>query len=113
MVCAELGKNFPETPSPSRSMETGAMGGLMMRLARASRQPASRVHHRPAEMAKARIASEVGCAAKQGQARNQKQQKSEDSDGNVKEIDNRIGDRGQRESVQIRGARSEQNQKTI
>src|SRR6516225_10917784 len=58
MVCAELGKNFPETPSPSRSMETGAMGGLMMRLARASRQPASRVHHKPAEMAKARIASE-------------------------------------------------------
>src|SRR6266704_2689274 len=144
MVCAELGKNFPEAPSPSRSMEAGAIGGLTMRLARASRQPTSRVHHKHAENAKNDVgvqpipetkgradfdqrdaeqssgskkhpaqAGELGCAAKQGDEKNQKQQKSEGSGGNVKEIDNRVGDRGGRTSIQIRGAQSEQNQKTI
>src|SRR5205807_280634 len=51
LVCAELGKNFPPEPSPSRSIESGGNNGLMMRLARASRQPISRVHHNPAEVA--------------------------------------------------------------
>src|SRR6266702_3411298 len=64
MVCAELGKNFPEAPSPSRSMEAGAIGGLTMRLARASRQPTSRVHHKPAEIAKGRIAREANRRAR-------------------------------------------------
>src|SRR5437588_10790950 len=59
LVCAELGKNFPLEPSPSRSMESGGISGLMMRLARASRQPTSRTNQRPRETAKAKTTRET------------------------------------------------------
>src|SRR5260370_10414545 len=57
LVWAELGKNFPEAPSPSRSMESGGMRGLTMRFALASRQPTSRVHHTPADTAAVKTAN--------------------------------------------------------
>src|SRR5919109_2369932 len=52
LVCAELGKNFPPESSPSRSMLSGGISGLTMRLVRASRQPTSRTNQSPPEMAK-------------------------------------------------------------
>src|SRR5207302_5925956 len=55
LVCAELGKNFPSGPSPSRSMDSGGIKGLEMRFA--FFQATSRVHHVPAAMAVLRNAS--------------------------------------------------------
>src|SRR6266478_1424155 len=52
LVCAELGKNLPRGPSPSRSMDSGGISGLEMRFA--FFQATSRVHHAPAAIAMVR-----------------------------------------------------------
>jgi hypothetical protein len=57
-------------------------------------------------------ASEGGCAPKQRNEKHEKQEKNEDSNGRVKQINNGVGDGGRGISVQIRGTESEANQTT-
>src|SRR5689334_3662699 len=56
--------------------------------------------------------SELACTPKKGNEKSKKQKKNEDSDGDVEQIDNRVGDGGRREAVQIRRSETEENQET-
>ena len=54
-------------------------------------------------------ASKIACAPKKRNEKSKKEQKDEDSGGDVEQIDNRVADGGRGEAVQIGSSESEEN----